>query len=191
MRFIGCCLSVALTATVAQAQVIKSDCSADEQKTLKTSEFAHQFVLSGSLTAQDCTPVKVADKEILLISVVASTSAGLESYIALFERKGFSSSAAAIFKSPALGFDTFPILVEGAQRLAFVHPASDKNRLVLYMSIQNGPAVTRLARWEYQFDKKTLEQTNRTWTFDAGIIAKIYEDRDTLRALIDVRSVEL
>lgn len=178
-----------MTAVPAGAQAIKSDCQTVELKVLHHPEFAKQFVINGSIPIHDCTPV-MADKELLLINVVASTKAGLESYISLFERKGFNEKATAVFKSPALAFDTFPVLVKNVQRLAFVHPSSDKSKLVLFMSLQTGPATTRLARWEYTYDKKELIETNRNWTFDAGIIAKIYEDANW-RALISERSVEL
>ncbi len=176
---------------VALAQLVQSDCLPAEQKILRSAEFSRQFVIHGFLPVQDCTPIKGLDKELLLINVVASTTAGLESYISLFERKGFSENAVAVFKSPALAFDTFPVLVKNVQRLAFVHPASDKSKLILYMSMQTGPAAARLARWEYTYDKKELHETNRNWPFEAGIIAKIYEDATTWRALIEVRSVEL
>lgn len=176
----------------AQAQIIQSDCSASEQKALQSPEFINQFVLQGSLSGQDCTPVKLPDKELLLINVVASTLSGTESYIALYNRPGFNEKSAALFKSFALGFDTFPILVKNAQRLVFVLPSSDKNKLVLYLVLQTGPAAVRLGRWEYSYATQELhEVTTRVWGFEAGVMAKVYEDKDAWRALIEVRSVEL
>ncbi len=170
---------------------IQSDCSAPEKKHLQALGFVSQYVLQGSISAQDCTPVKMGERELLLINVVANTKSGLESYVALYDRAGFSDKAAPVFKSAALGFDTFPVLVKNVQRLAFVHPSTDKARIVLFMSIQTGPAATRLARWELNLDKKELLETTRAWNFEAGILAKIYQDKESWRALIDIRSVEL
>lgn len=170
---------------------IQSDCASAELKSIKNAELQKQFVLNGSVSAFDCTPVMMGSSEYLLLNIVASTESGLESYLALFDRKGFSERAAPVFKSPALAYDSFPMLVKNVQRLVFVHPSSDKNRLVLFLSLQTGPAATRLSRWELLLDKKTLTETTRSWTFEAGILAKIYQDKETWRALIDIRSVEL
>lgn len=173
------------------AQNIVSDCASAEVKILHHADFVSQYVLQGSLSVQDCTPVKAGDRKWLLINVVANTRSGLETYVALYERKGFSEKAAPVFKSAALGFDSYPLLVKNVQRLLFVHPATDKSRIVFYMSTQTGPAAARLARWEYLVDKKELVETNRAWNFEAGVMAKIYQDKQTWRSLIDIRSVEL
>lgn len=170
---------------------IQSDCTTLEQKALKNPEFQKQFVINGAVSALDCTPVLMAKDEMLLVNVVASTGSGLESYVALYNRVGFNEKSASVFKSSALAFDTFPILVKNVQRLAFVHPSSDKNKLVIFLSLQTGPASARLSRWELILDKKSLTETTRSWNFEAGILAKIYQDKETWRALIDIRSVEL
>jgi len=177
----------------ARAQTIQSDCTPAEVKALQSAEVINQFVSQGKVHTHDCTPVKPApDKEYLLAFHVFNARGGYESYMSLFERKGFNEKSVALFKSTMIGFDMFPLLVGKAHRLMFVHTHSDKAKLVLYLNPQLSPSASKLARWEYSYERKQLiEVLNRFWLMEAGVLPKIYDDRGTHRALIESRSVEL
>jgi hypothetical protein len=174
----------ALWLAFAHAQTIQSDCAPAELKIVPT---------LGKFTAWDCTPVKVdPEKEQILIAAVVNGPTGLESSIFLYDRKGFSGQATPAFKSPTIGYDAFPVLLNQVYRLIFVHPSSDRSRLVFYANFQTGPAATHFARWEFSYENKEIKEGgNRTWALDAGVLPKIYEERGTFRALLGSRSVEM
>jgi hypothetical protein len=177
----------------AAANPVQSDCTAAELKALLAPGITSQFVSRGQTLTQDCAPVTVSpERQVLLVAKVFNSGGGYEAYLSLFERKGFSETATAVFKSFMLGFDLFPVQVNKNVRLAFVHPATDKSKIVLFMNVQSGPAASRFARWELTLDKMGLtEVPNRYWPLEAGIVPKVYDDGGTFRALIDSRSVEL
>lgn len=180
--------------SVVSAQTIVSDCTPAEVKTLQSSAMLEQVVAGGArVQTLDCTPIKPQpDKEYLLALYTLNTKGGYESYLTLFERMGFGDKSVVQFKSTLIGFDLFPVWVNKVHRLMFVHPSSDRTKLVLYLNPQIAPAATKFARWEYSYDKKELiEILNRYWLVEAGILPKIYDDRGTFRALIESRSVEL
>lgn len=186
-------LALIALAGTAQANVIKSDCTPAEMKVLQHANILTQFISRGRILAQDCVPVTLSpERQVLLVAHVLNSPTGYETYLALFERKGFSESSTATFKSSLLGFDLFPVLFKGNQRLVFVHPSSDKTKIAAYLNVQQAPGSSKLARWELALDKYTLtEQTNRYWPLEAGIMPKIYDDKGVYRALIESRSVEL
>ena len=176
----------------AGAQVIQSDCTPAELKILQSPDIVNQFT-RGKMMAQDCTPLKSSpEKEMLLVAHVVNAAGGYESYLSLFERKGFTEQAVPIFKSALIGFDIFPVLNNMVHRLLFVHPSSDKLKLVMYLNLQIAPATSKLSRWEYTYDKKELvEAANKYWMLEAGVMPKIYDEKGVFRALIESRSVEL
>ncbi len=177
---------------VLQAQVIQSDCTPAEIKILQSPDIVSQFV-KGKMMAQDCTPLKSApEKEMLLVAHVVNAAGGYESYMSLFERKGFTEKATPIFKSSLIGFDIFPVLNNMVHRLLFVHPTSDKVKLVMYLNLQIAPGTSKLSRWEYTYAQKELvEAANKYWMLEAGIMPKIYDEKGVYRALLESRSVEL
>lgn len=175
------------------AEPITSDCTPAEQKVMATPEFAALFERTGRLVAKDCTVTKgpAPDTEMLLVAVVGNSATGYESFLGLFDRKTFSAAAKPVFKSPIMGFDMFPMLVNQKYRLLFVHPSSDKNRLVFYVNAQTGPSSSRFSRWEYVFETKAFSEIAKIWMIEAGTLPKIYDDNGTHRALLGARSVEI
>ena len=192
----NCCLMVLLLmvgASHARAELIKSDCTTAELKILQSPEILNHFVLKGEMLTQDCTPVKVPpDKEYLLVATVINAQGGYQSYLSLFDRKGLNDKAVPFFKSAMMSFDMFPVQVNKVHRLIFVHPSSDKAKLVLFVNLQISPAATKLSRWEFSYETKELVETaNRFWLLEAGVLPKIYDDTGVFRALLDSRAVEL
>lgn len=132
---------------LAEAQTIKPECSAAEIEILRSEKIRTQFIWDRSLNSIDCFYVQKSETERLIwFLVVTNTSAGLESYLALFDGKGFSESSLAIFKSRPLGFDLFPISVNGQFRLGFVHPKSTLNKLSLFINAQTSPGTSQIGR---------------------------------------------
>ncbi len=173
--------------------VVQSDCTPAELKLLKAPGIVNQFVNKGLVVSEDCAPLSVSpERQVLAVLQVFNTSGGYESYLSIFERKGFVESSAATFKSSMLGFDVFPVLVKGNHRLLFIHPSSDKTKIVLYLNVQVSPNSSRLSRWELALEQLVLsEVTARSWSIEAGVLPKIYEDGGVLRALMESRAVEL
>lgn len=174
----------ALWFSLAHAQTIQSDCTPPEQKAISS---------IGKFTTWDCTPVKVnPESEQLLIAAVTNGASGLEGAILLFDRKNFSAKSAPVFKSPTLGYDLFPMLLEQKYRLVFLHPSSDRAHLIMYLNFQTAPNATHFSRWEFSFENKEIKEGgNRTWPLEAGVLPKIYEERGSYRALLESRSVEM
>lgn len=173
--------------------MVKSDCTPAELKVLRTPAIVAQFVTKGRVVNEDCTPVVISpERSVLAVVQVFNTPTGYESYLSIFERKGFAETSAATFKSSMLGFDLFPMLVENNHRLIFIHPASDKTKVVLFLNVQISPNSSRLTRFELALEKFNLTETpGRGWPIEAGVLPKIYDDGGLMRALMESRAVEL
>src|SRR5262245_29959898 len=114
---------------------IQSDCTAAELKTLKSPVLTMQVLPKGNVVSLDCTPFKGSnDREQLVVIQTFNASGGYQSYLSVYDRQGLNEKSVAQFKSGMVGFDMFPVFYNKLHRLMFIHPYSDKSKLILYMN---------------------------------------------------------
>lgn len=182
---------MAIGSTGSASESIKSDCSPSEIKILRNQAIIDQISPDAQPAHEDCTVLHDAKNAKLLVLYVLNATGGVEVHLGLFSRHNLSSKSSVLYKSESLGFEAFPLVVNGQHRLLFVTSSAGAKKIDLYANLQSTPRGSELVMRELDLTDLSLSEVKNTWNIGAGKVPKILKESGKWRAIVSGKLVDL
>src|SRR5690242_19690873 len=113
--------------------VIQSDCSKIELRTLRSKKILEKIAAEVKINSVDCTVLK-GNK--LLVVYSLDTPNAVETHVAVFTQSSLSPDSKPSLLSDSLGFDSYLMMAKGKKRLLFVMPGENSKDIEFYTNTQ-------------------------------------------------------